>query len=115
MTKIDALYNVLNNYDAMDDETRLTLEDMVSRLEREAERKAEQKAAKVNEYAEAHDVVMGVLADATGAVTVSEIYESCKDELPEGFSKNKISYALRVYWSNEVVKTEGKVNAYAKA
>ena len=75
-------------------------------------RKAEQKAERVNAYAEAHNVIMSVIADATAAVTVAEIYESCKDELPEGFTKNKISYALRNYWASEVVKTEGKVNTY---
>lgn len=92
--------------------TELTAE--IEKAEKAEARKVEQKVAKANEYAEAHDVVMGVLADATGAVTVSEIYEACKDELPAGFSKNKISYALRVYWADEVVKTEGKVNAYSK-
>lgn len=113
MTKIEALYNVLHNYDAMDMDTRLALENMVGQLERQNERKAEQKAAKANEYAEAHDAVMGVISDATAAVTVAEIYESCKNELPEGFTKNKIAYALRVYWADEVVKTEGKVNTYS--
>ena len=87
----------------------------IEKAEKAEQRKAEQKVVKANEYAEAHDAVMGVIADATGAITVSEIYESCKDELPEGFSKNKIAYALRTYWADEVVKTEGKVNTYAKA
>lgn len=87
----------------------------IEKAEKAEQRKAEQKATKATEYAEAHDVVMGVLADALDAVTVAEIYEACKDELPEGFSKNKIAYALRNYWASEVVKTEGKVNAYAKA
>lgn len=87
----------------------------IEKVEKAEARKAEQKAAKVAEYAEAHDVVMGVLADAVGPVTVAEMYEACKDELPEGFTKNKLAYALRVYWNDEVVKTEGKVNAYTKA
>lgn len=94
------------------------MNDIMNELEKAEKveaRKAEQKAEKSAEYAKAHDVVMGVIADATGAVTVAEIYEACVKELPEGFTKNKIAYALRTYWGDEVVKTEGKVNAYAKA
>lgn len=61
-------------------------------------------------YAEAHEAVMGVMSAAPK--TLAEIYEACKDELPEGFSKSKVQYALREYWASEVVKIEGKVNEY---
>ena len=98
------------------DEAILTeLNSEIEKMEKAESRKAEQKAAKMSEYASAHDAVMGVLADATKPVTVAEIYESCQADLPEGFSKNKIAYALRTYWTDEVVKTEGKVNMYTKA
>ena len=116
MTKIEALRNVLDNYGTdMNKETRDELQRMVAVLESQIDKRAEQKAAKMSEYASAHDAVMGVLADATKPVTVAEIYESCQADLPEGFSKNKIAYALRTYWTDEVVKTEGKVNMYTKA
>ena len=100
---------------SLDPETLSEIQAEIVKMEKAEARKDEQKAAKNAEYAEAHDVIMGVIADAVGPVTIAEIYEACKDELPEGFTKNKISYALRVYWSDEVVKTEGKVNTYAKA
>ena len=96
------------------DETILTeLNAEIERAEKANARKADAKAAKMNEYAAAHDVVIGTLADAVAPVTVAELFEACENELPDGFTKNKISYALRTYWADEVVKTEGKVNTYA--
>ena len=96
------------------DESLLTeLKAEIERAEKADARKADAKAAKLNEYAAAHDVVIGTLADAVAPVTVAELFEACEGELPEGFSKNKISYALRTYWADEVIKTEGKVNTYA--
>ena len=62
-------------------------------------------------YAGAHDAVMGVMSSAPK--TLAEIYEACKDELPEGFSKGKVQYAITRLWADEVVKTEGKVNTYS--
>ena len=64
-------------------------------------------------YAQAHDVVMSGLAQATAPVTIGELYESIKGELPEGFSKGKVQYAITRLWADEVEKTEGKVNTYA--
>ena len=85
----------------------------IERLSKAEARNAERKAEKNAMYAEAHEVVMGVLADATGSVTAAEIFEECENALPEGFSKSNLSYALRALWSDEVVKTEGRVNTYA--
>ena len=66
-------------------------------------------------YAQAHDVVMGAIDETPR--TVAEIYEVCEDELPEGFSKSKIQYALRALWSNEITKIENAkgANQYTKA
>lgn len=66
-------------------------------------------------YTQAHDIVMRVV-DATPR-TVAEIYEACADELPEGFSKSKVQYAIRALWGNEVVKIENAkgANQYTKA
>lgn len=66
-------------------------------------------------YATAHDVVMGKLTEVP--VTVADLYESCKDELPEGFSKSKLQYAMLNYWAGEVVKIENpkSANEYRKA
>ena len=65
-------------------------------------------------YAQAHDVVMGVIDDTPR--TVAEIYDACKEDL-NGFSKSKIQYALRAPWADEVVKIENAkgANQYVKA
>ena len=64
-------------------------------------------------YASAHDVVIEALASATAPVTMSELYEAVEDNLPEGMTKGKVQYAVTRLWSDEIVKTEGKVNAYS--
>jgi hypothetical protein len=62
-------------------------------------------------YAQAHDVVISALTETP--VTIGELYEEVKDSLPEGMTKGKVQYAITRLWSDEIVKTEGKVNAYA--
>ena len=64
-------------------------------------------------YASAHDVVMNGLRMATEPVTIGELYAEIADELPDGFSKGKVQYAITRLWADEVVKTEGKVNSYS--
>jgi hypothetical protein len=64
-------------------------------------------------YASAHDVVINALAVATAPVTMAELYEAVEGDLPEGMTKGKVQYAITRLWSDEIVKTEGKVNAYA--
>ncbi len=87
----------------------------LARLEKLDARKAEKQAAQGATYEAAHDVVMAVFEDTTEPLTVADIYESCEGKLPDGFTKNKLAYALRAYWADEVVKHAGKVNAYTKA
>ena len=64
-------------------------------------------------YASAHDVVIEALRSATAPVTMSELYEAVEDTLPEGMTKGKVQYAVTRLWSDEIVKTEGKVNSYS--
>ena len=45
--------------------------------------------------------------------TVADIYGEAEKELPENFSKNRVSYGLTHQWADRVVKTEGKVNLYS--
>ena len=78
--------------------------------------KNEEKAqANRDAYATAHDVVMAHLSDKGQAA--AEIYEACKNELPEGFSKSKVQYGLNNYWAAEVVKHDNGKNpfTYTKA
>ena len=66
-------------------------------------------------YAAAHDVVMAHLTDTP--VTVAELTAACGDELPEGFTKSKVQYALLNYWADEVTKIENAkgANQYRRA
>ena len=64
-------------------------------------------------YAEAHDIVMGALSTETPA-TIGELYEEIAEDLPEGFSKGKVQYAITRMWIDEVVKHEGKINGYTR-
>lgn len=61
-------------------------------------------------YIAAHDVVMAHLTDTP--VTVADLFTACEGELPEGFSRSKIQYALLNYWDDEVVKHENGKKAF---
>ena len=63
-------------------------------------------------YAEAHDIVLGALSNTP--VTITELYEEIANDLPEGFSKGKVQYAVTRLWSDEITKVEGKVNGYCR-
>lgn len=82
-------------------------------LEAELNRGAE-KAQKNRElYESVKPIVFEGLRVAGVPVTISELYEEIKGELPEGFGKSKVQYAVTRLWIDELVKTEGKVNTYS--
>lgn len=64
-------------------------------------------------YAEAHDVIMEALPTET-PVTITELFNEVEDNLPAGFSKGKVQYAITRMWVDEVVKHEGKTNGYTR-
>ena len=105
-TSYEAIYATLtsigyDNTEVMDD------------LRKELNRGAEAKAKKASEYDTAKEVVFATLRSAGTPVTVAEIFEDCKGNLPEGFTKARVQYGLTHQWADEVVKTEGKVNSYS--
>ncbi len=64
-------------------------------------------------YAVAHDVVIEAMSHLTAPATIGDLFAEVEESLPEGFSKGKFQYAVTRLWSDEIVKTEGKVNAYS--
>ena len=46
-------------------------------------------------------------------MTIAQLFEACKNELPEGFTKARVQYGITHQWAENVVKTEGKVNSYS--
>ena len=107
MTKnsLTAIYNALIAAN-FSDKTAMT------ELEKELHRGEAERAAKAALYESAKNVVLEGLRIAKVKVSVAELYEEIKDELPRGFSKAQVQYGLSHYWTDEVVKTEGKVNTY---
>lgn len=84
-------------------------------LTAELNKGAEEKAKNAELYEQAKAVVMNGLALTDKAVPLSELYEAVADDLPEGFTKGKLQYAVTRLWKDEIVRIEGKVNTYRKA
>lgn len=88
------------------------LEKIKEELEAELNRNAEKAAANRELYESAKSVIFEGFHVAGAPITIAELYEEIKDELPQGFSKSKVQYAVTRLWSDEIVKTEGKTNTY---
>ncbi len=87
--------------------------DAADELKAELNRGAE-KAQKNRElYESVKPIVFNGLKVANNPVTIAELYEEIKTELPEGFGKSKVQYAVTRLWIDELVKHEGKVNTYS--
>ena len=108
MTKntLNVAYSVLSSVEFEGKET------VLAEFEKELNRGKAEREAKDALYESAKVVVMEALRGLTVPVTVAELYEECKDELPRGFSKNQVNYGLTHQWADEVTKIEGKVNSY---
>ena len=87
--------------------------EILSEIETELNKGAEKAQANRELYASSHDVVIEALRSATAPVTMSELYEAVEGNLPDGMTKGKVQYAVTRLWVDEIVKTEGKVNAYS--
>ena len=94
---LNPVYAILTNQTVNDADRA----DAVAEIEAEVRKNAEKAEANRNLYSTAHDVVMAHLSDTPR--TSADLFVECESELPEGFSLSKLRYALRVYWSDEVV------------
>lgn len=103
---MNTIYTALNTIDFEGKDA------VMEALEKELHRNDRVKAAKEAVYAEAKPVVLETIRIAGVPVTVAEIFNSCENELPGGFTRNMISYGLNHYWTNAVEKIEDKVNSY---
>lgn len=112
--KISTLNTVISTLTAIafdNAEVMADLTEELSKAEAADARAKERTAAKVAEYEAVKPIVFGALSETP--ITLAEMWESIADEVPKGFTKGKLSYALRALWGDEVVKTEGKVNSYS--
>ena len=101
---LSAIYSALKDID-LDSE-------ILAEVEKELTKGEAEKAKNAELYEQAKPIVLGALSDKPA--TISEIYDEVASELPEGFSKGKVQYAITRLWADEVVKTEGKVNSYSR-
>ena len=109
-----AIVNYLtNNLSYADADEKEFLQAAVDELTAELNRGAEKAQANRELYAEAHDTVIAMMGGLTSPATISELYDEVADRLPEGMTKGKFQYAVTRLWNDEIVKTEGKVNAYS--
>ena len=86
--------------------------EVLAEVEKELNRGEAEKAKNAELYAQAKAIVLGALSDTP--VTLSEIYDEVANDLPAGFTKGKVQYAITRLWADEVTKVEGKVNSYAR-
>lgn len=86
--------------------------DMLAEVEKDLTKGDAEKAKNAEVYEQAKPIVLGALSDTP--VTLGELYDEIANELPEGFTKGKVQYAITRLWANDVTKVEGKVNSYAR-
>ena len=96
---IVALYNYFVNSDDTVD-----LSTVVEDIRAEFEKSAEKVNAKMIAYERAKPIVLSAITGV--ALTVKDIFTTCENDLPEGFTASKIQYALLHYWTDEVVKID---------
>lgn len=100
-TTMQSLVSFLADYPQMAD----AREELVHELNRNAEKAAANREL----YEAARGVVLEQLGAAAEGATLAELVESCGDNLPEGFTKGKVQYALLHYW-NDAVSVEQTKN-----
>lgn len=104
---MQSLVNYLNG--ATIDNLDEIKEELVAELNRDAE-----KAQKNRElYDSVKPIVFEGLRVCGVPVTIADLYEEIKGDLPSGFGKSKVQYAVTRLWADEIAKTEGKINTYS--
>ena len=87
--------------------------DILAEIDKEINRGEEKKAANAKAYEGVHDLIVGNLTNTP--CTCAELYDAIKDQLPSGFERGKVQYALTHRGEDEIVKIEGSPNTYRRA
>ena len=103
------IYNILTGKAPVSEEEKLTV---IREIEDEMTKEANAKSAKIDEYTAAWEIVREALSNTKSPLTVAEIYEEVKNDLPTGFAKGRVQYGMTHQWAEEVVKIDGKPNTY---
>ena len=94
-------------------ETVTNIDEINLELESELNRNAAKAQANRDKYELVRDLVLGALGSTP--VTIAELYEEIKGDLPEDFTKSKVQYGVTHYWNDQIVKHEGKTSTYTLA
>ena len=86
---------------------------ILAEVNAELNKGANEKAAKTAEYDTVKPVVLDTLSETP--ITIAELYDAVRDELPDGFTRGKLQYAVTKLWVDEIIKIDGKPNTYKKA
>ena len=105
-TTIRTIYDILTGANTNETDKMACIREIEDMFTKNAEKVTK----KMDFYDELWECVAQVLSDKP--MTVAEIWEEIKDNAPEEATRNKVSYALTHYWTEKVVKIEGKPNQY---
>ena len=88
--------------------------DVLSEIDAELNKGAEEKAARAAAYAGIHDVVVDNLTDTP--VSLNDLWGEIEGDITaKGMTKHNVQYALNNLWQDEIVKIVGKPNTYRRA
>ena len=85
---------------------------VIRELEDEFAKEQEKANAKLDLYEAMRAVVFTKLGDRP--MTLADLWGAVEADMPDGATKNKLSYALTHYWNDDIVKISGKVNEYRR-
>lgn len=98
----------LVSYFAMQNGLPSDVADAVDELKAELNRNAVKAQANRELYDTARDVVLAALELAPTGATAAELFAEVEQELPRGFTKSKLQYALTHYWNDAVTAEKTK-------
>ena len=98
----------LVSYFTMQNDLPSDIANAVDELKAELNRNAAKAQANRELYDAAREIAVATLAQAPDGCTAAELYESCEEQLPEGFTKSKLQYALTHYWNDAVTAEKTK-------
>lgn len=84
------------------------LDEIKQELEAELNRNAAKAQANRDLYEAARAIALDALKLVPNGCTAAELYAETEQELPDGFTKSKLQYALTHYWNDAVTAEKTK-------
>lgn len=112
--KIATLNTVIATLNSINFDNAEVMAELVKELER-AEQADVRKTAQRNANLKGYDAVKAIVMENLSVetpITLAELWDAISEDVPEGFTKGKLQYAMTRLWEDMVEKHEGKVNSY---